>query len=506
MRLATKLALALTVSIFVVVGLHGAWSAKLAVERMEHDRARLLSDRANLLAAAVSETLRSEGEQSARKLLGSTAGEIEPGRVAWLAASGAAPQEFRGTAQDWARLLGGQGVGPFIDKSHRFVAVYRPLGDGATVAGVLGIESSAAAAEAESRAILINTATIALALAVVCCLVILVATHFLVAKPLAEVTTQLRRIATDDLSGRLTVRGTDQFGDLANDVNEMTVGLEIARRRLEDETRRRVAATAQLRHAGRLKVVGQLAASMAHELGTPLNVASGRAHMISSGFATGEVAVECAEIIERQCKRMTERIQGLLGFARRDPGDRTAIDLALLVEGTVTLLGHMMLRAGASSQIELAAGGPWRTHGNKHELEQVLANLVTNAIQAMPEGGTLRFAVGPLPPGTLPADDDDAPGVYLELQDNGEGMSEEVRKRIFMPFFTTKEASEGTGLGLAVCADIVREHGGRIEVSSEEGVGTTFRLLLPSATAVSARLRTEHDASPVAPDDDARPA
>ncbi|MEZ4268460.1 MAG: HAMP domain-containing sensor histidine kinase [Myxococcota bacterium] len=497
MRLATKLALALTLSIFIVVGLHGAWSAKLAVERMEHDRARLLTERADLLAAAVSETVDAEGERFARKLLGSTAGEIEPGRVAWLVATGAAPQEFRGTADDWSRLLGGQGVGPFIDKSHRFVAVYRPLTRESKVIGVLGIESSAAAAEEESRSILISTATIALLLAAVCCLVIVVATRILVGKPLAEVSEQLRRIASDDLSGRLQVRGVDQFGALANEVNQMTVGLEIARKRIEDETRRRVAATAQLRHAGRLKVVGQLAASLAHELGTPLNVVSGRAHMIATGFAKGEVAVECAAIIERQAQRMAERIRGLLGFARRDTGARSSVDLASLAQGTVTLLGHMMHRAAVLPSVEVAEGGPWRTHANEHELEQVLANLVTNAIQAMPEGGTLRLAVGPLASGTL-VGDEETPGVYLSVEDSGQGMSEEVRKRIFMPFFTTKEASDGTGLGLSVCSDIVREHGGRIEVSSEEGVGTTFRLLLPGAHPTEAPA----DGS----DDDARAA
>lgn len=485
MRLATKLALALTASIFLVVGIHGAWSAKVAVERMERDRARLLTERADLLAAAVSETLESEGERLARKLLGSTASEVEPGRVAWLAASGAAPPEFRGGAEDWARLLGGQGVGPFVDRSHRFIAVYRPLQNAGQVVGILGIESSAAAAASESRAILMSTATIALLLAAVCCLVIVIATRILVGKPLAEVTAQLRRVASDDLTGRLKVRGADDLGALANDVNLMTVGLELARQRIEDETRRRVAAMSQLRHAGRLKVVGQLAASLAHELGTPLNVVQGRAHMVASGVATGDNAVECARIIENQSQRMAVRIRGLLGFARRDTGRRAQVDLAGLAQGAVELLGHMMLRAGVVSSIEVADGGPWRTFGNEHELEQVVANLVTNAIQAMTGGGTLRFRIGAASAEML-GRADGAEGVRLEVEDDGQGMSDEVRERIFVPFFTTKDAAEGTGLGLAVCSDIVREHGGRIEVVSELDVGTTFRIYLPSADLVQA--------------------
>ncbi len=491
MRLATKLALALTASIFLVVGVHGAWSARVAVERMEHDRARRLTERVNLLAAALSETLDTEGERVARRLLGSTASEVEPGRVAWLAASGAAPQEFRGGTEDWSRLLGGKGVGPFVDRSHRFIAVYRPLVAAGKVVGVLGIESSAAAAKRESRGILISTATIALLLAAVCCLVIVVATRIFVARPLAEITAQLRRVASDDLSGRLKVRGAKDLGALANDVNLMTVGLELARQRIEDETRRRVAAMAQLRHAGRLRVVGQLAASLAHELGTPLNVVLGRAHMVSSGVATGESAVECARIIESQSRRMADQIRGLLGFARRDAGRRGVVDLATLAKGAVELLGYMMHRAGVASSIEIAEGGPWRTYGSEHELEQVIANLVTNAVQAMPGGGNLRFRIGPAAAATLgPADGPD--GVLLEVEDDGQGMTEEVRQRIFTPFFTTKDAAEGTGLGLAVCSDIVREHGGRIEVISTPDVGTTFRIALPSAGPV----RANEDAPP----------
>ncbi|MCB9730235.1 MAG: HAMP domain-containing histidine kinase [Deltaproteobacteria bacterium] len=482
MRLATKLTLALTISIFVVVGVHGLWTARVAVGRMERDRARLLTERADLLAAAVSEALNREGERNARAILGRTADEVEPGRVAWLQATGAAPPEFRGSAEDWSRLMGNQGVGPFVDSSHRFIAMYRPLVRDGKVAGVLGIESSAQAAQQESRAILMNTATIALVLAVVCALVILLGTHLLVARPLAEVTQQLRRIASDDLTGRLHVRGADQLGELANEVNQLTVGLDIARRRIEDETRRRVAATAQLRHAGRLKVVGQLTASIAHELGTPLNVVSGRAHMIAIGVAKDEVAVECAQIIERQSARMAERIRGLLGFARKGVSERGSVDLAHLADGSLSLLGHMMHRAGVVPSLEVSEGGPWRTRGITQELEQVLANLITNAIQAMPGGGRLSLRVRP----AAASEQDSRPLVCLEVEDEGEGMPDEVRARIFVPFFTTKEASEGTGLGLAVCADIVREHEGRIDVDSKPGVGTTFRVFLPMATAEAA--------------------
>jgi two-component system NtrC family sensor kinase len=501
-RLATKLTLSLTAGIFLVVGVHAWASMRDAVMRMEESHTLLLTERADLMTAAISATLESGNEVRARELLTETAGKVPQGRFMWLSASGAAPPEFRGGAEQWSRLLGGEAQGPIESEAGRFLSFYRPVLSQGKVVAVLGIEDSLADEQAEQRAVLVKRALMALALALVSGMVIALSTRRLVAKPLAEVTTQLRRIASDDLSGRVRVRGADQLGDLANEVNQMTVGLEIARNRIEEETRRRVAATAQLRHAGRLKVVGQLAASLAHELGTPLNVVSGRAQMISAGVATGEMAVECAQIIERQAERMATRIRGLLGFARRDVEIYAALDLATLAENTRQLLGHMMYRAGVTSRIEVAEGGPWRTHGCESELEQVVANLVTNAIQATPSGGSIRFGIRPATVEelvALPLPPAEGHAVCLEVEDDGAGMSPEVRERIFQPFFTTKAAAEGTGLGLVVCADIVREHGGAIEVVSELGVGTTFRLIFPGAPALG------HDAPGAAngPDDEA---
>jgi signal transduction histidine kinase len=183
---------------------------------------------------------------------------------------------------------------------------------------------------------------------------------------------------------------------------------------------------------------------------------------------------------------MAAIIRGLLDFARRPGAEKSALDLEVLAQRAVALLQPIARKKGIDIELEAKRdGGGVAVIGNPIELEQVLANLVMNGIQAMSAGGTLHVRVSP-----RSADDADRPGALapptfacVEVEDEGVGIAIETLPKIFDPFFTTKEVGKGTGLGLSVSYGIVSDHGGRIQVSSALGSGTRFSVYLPLAGA-----------------------
>lgn len=236
----------------------------------------------------------------------------------------------------------------------------------------------------------------------------------------------------------------------------------------------------RLRHAARLETVGQLAAGFAHELGTPLNVILGRARMISRRQVEGDAAVESAEIIIGQARRMAELVRHLLTFARRRPSPTTRLDLAKVVEGARALLAPVAHKRRASLDIELPEAR-CISPGDAGALEQMLANVVMNAIDAMPLGGAVRLRLDRAE-GTHPRTGAEGPWHTIRVSDQGPGIPPEVRERVFEPFFTTKDVGEGTGLGLSVAYGIVRDHGGWIDIAeAEPDRGAEVTIWLPIA-------------------------
>jgi signal transduction histidine kinase len=241
--------------------------------------------------------------------------------------------------------------------------------------------------------------------------------------------------------------------------------LDAMKRRLATEAALRKETLTQLRHADRLTTVGRLAAGLAHELGTPLNVVAGKASLISSGRMNGEDAKKSAIVIEQQADRMTTIIRHLLDFARRGGTGRQPTDLHALAEETAELLRPLALKSKVTFACE---GAHTEAFVNRAELQQVLSNLLTNAVHAMPKGGKVTVRSS-----------EEAHMNVLRVIDEGEGIPLEILPRIFDPFFTTKDVGQGTGLGLSVVHGIVDDHGGTIEVESSIGRGTTFTLRIP---------------------------
>ncbi|MGA2990739.1 MAG: ATP-binding protein [Candidatus Korobacteraceae bacterium] len=225
----------------------------------------------------------------------------------------------------------------------------------------------------------------------------------------------------------------------------------------------------QLRHADRLATIGQLAAGVAHELNEPLANILGFAQLAKKEPKLPKQTGEDMEKIVRNCLHAREVIHQLLTFARQMPLERARISLDQVVTDGLYFLESRCLKAGIEVVRKLDPEVP-EIFADASQLNQVLVNIVVNAIQAMPGGGAVTIETRPGPR--------DASALLI-VSDTGTGMSEAVRANIFTPFFTTKDVNEGTGLGLAVVHGIVASHGGTICVQSEPGKGARFEVELP---------------------------
>jgi signal transduction histidine kinase len=222
-----------------------------------------------------------------------------------------------------------------------------------------------------------------------------------------------------------------------------------------------------------------LAAGIAHELGAPLYVISGYADMIAGRSLSPDKAAESAQTIRVQSERIANTVRRILDFARQRPGQRTLVDLRQLARQTLDLMAPLAEKQKV--KLILVDGDEAAlVRADVEQIQQVVLNLITNAVQAMPRGGDVKVAIGPAPT-PPPAGQADAGGqhVCLSVLDEGEGISAENLNRIFEPFFTTKGPGQGTGLGLAIAEGIVREHGGWIAVASTPGKGSRFCVCLP---------------------------
>jgi PAS domain S-box-containing protein len=222
----------------------------------------------------------------------------------------------------------------------------------------------------------------------------------------------------------------------------------------------------QLRRTERIAELGTLASGMAHEIGTPMNVILGRAEYLLQRTADEGMKKGLATIVT-QIERITKVMNQLLVFARRKQPDRQVVDLGEIVEDSLEMFQERMTHNRITVEKAIEANVP-SIHADRDQLVQVLINLVTNSLHAMPEGGRLRLSL-----------DRENSHVLLGLSDTGHGMPEEVRSKIFEPFFTTKDFGKGTGLGLTVVKGIIEEHGGTIAVESVVDKGTTFWIRLP---------------------------
>ena len=227
----------------------------------------------------------------------------------------------------------------------------------------------------------------------------------------------------------------------------------------------------QLIQAEKLTSLGQMAASIAHEVNNPLAGVLVYTQLLSKKIAGDnmpkEIALDYLSKMDSELTRSTRLIRNLLDFARQSPPTLKEVDLNDVVNRALDLAAHSAELQNIRVVKELTPSLP-RLMADFSQLQQVCTNLILNAIQAMPEGGRLTLRTSA-----------NSSQVKIEVQDTGCGISPENMRKLFTPFFTTKEKGKGVGLGLAVTYGIIQRHQGRIEVQSKEGEGTTFTIYLP---------------------------
>jgi two-component system, NtrC family, sensor kinase len=294
----------------------------------------------------------------------------------------------------------------------------------------------------------------------------------LVRDPLRLLTLQARGVAEGDLKQRVPV-SHDELGPLAIEMNRMCERLQEASERADAEAAARAIATERLRHADRLATIGTLASSVAHELGTPINVVKGHALLITESGVTAKVN-DHVDVINEQCSRMAAIIRQWLDFARRGRERGQTCEVRAVLDDTMKMLSPIARAANVTLSLS-GTQSPLSAAVGAKALQQVLLNLAINAIQAMPGGGRLEFTAET----TVRTAAVSESHVRIAVSDSGTGIDSQLTPRVFEPFFTTKVTTEGTGLGLPIACGIVQDCGGRLELAGSSTSGTTFHVYLP---------------------------
>ncbi len=335
---------------------------------------------------------------------------------------------------------------------------------------------------ASSSAELRRTLTVLVVIVSLTVLALMLITRTVVTRPIEKLLEGIDEVAQGDLSRVLLSEHDDEVGALADRFNEMTFSLRESRSEMARHSEAKLSLEHRLSHTEKLATIGQLAAEIAHEVGTPLNVIAGRARGMAKKAREPEVVERHARIIAEQTDRITRIIQRLMDLTRRKVGDagHELVNLNAISLTTMEFLAGKLSAGHIKTVLDRAEGLP-PVLGDPDRLQQVLINLLLNAAEAMADGGVVRLETSLVErkrPGLERAAEQRY--VLLTIADTGPGIPEEIRGQIFQPFYTSKKDSGGTGLGLAVCRGIVKEHDGWMEVADAKGGGTVFQVYLPA--------------------------
>lgn len=326
-------------------------------------------------------------------------------------------------------------------------------------AGMIEIDSVDAVAEENLRQSVTTAAWSLLSVTLFSSVVIFLGGWYLVGRPLNELIHRVELIAEGqfeppaNLACCRRLGGRDELGQLGRAIDSMRGRLLANRQQIESETATRIAAQKQLYHADRLGTVGRLAAGVAHEVGTPLAVVSGRAELIADGSLDNESVRQSAGIIKEQSDRIAAIVRQLLGFARPDEQNTKRHDISIgeVVNETVRLVDPILSRR----KIAVATSGSDSTviQADGSQIQQVFTNMFSNAVDAGAKNIEVRWS-------------EKETTVEIQVIDDGNGMDAETVEHLFEPFFTTKDVGSGTGLGMSISYGIIEEHGGRMDVQS----------------------------------------
>jgi two-component system NtrC family sensor kinase len=391
---------------------------------------------------------------------------------------------FKGA--DGRSLLGSMGV--IRNEPSCYNAACHQHSKETSVLGVLDIVYSLDTIDQKLRTSTLGIAGFSFGFIVIASLLVGFFVHDLVYLPLRDLESGAQRLAAGNLDQPIPVRSSDEFGKLASSFNGMTDALRNSRaelrdwaRTLEEKVEKRTQelrrAQAETMRGEKLASVGLLASGVAHELNNPLTGILTFSHLVRQKMPDKSVDAEDMDLVIRETKRCAAIIKRLLDFAREKLPEKKFTDLNQVIDDTVRIVEQPAHLRDIEITLDLDRTLPpiWI---DADQIKQVIMNMVVNAQHAVEEKGSItistRRAPDPRAPVTEPK-----PMVAISIVDTGCGIPETNLRRIFDPFFTSKDVGKGTGLGLSVSHGIVEAHGGLIEVQSKVGEGSTFRVLLP---------------------------
>jgi signal transduction histidine kinase len=463
MRLTWKLSLALAIGVLLVLAGYGVVRVRVNILRFREDVGLEHASLALAVAASIEAVAAREGEARAIELVEQIDRSQPRSRIAWR-------RDTTGTERAVVTHTFDEESSP-----ERLVSRLGVRVDGHDAGVVEIVEPLERETELEHELVVRVIATSAVVLAICVLLILGLGAHF-VGRPLDALRAYARRIGAGERGVTVAIDSADEIGDLGREMNAMAKSLDAAAERTQREEVTRLGMLAQLRHADRLRAVGEMAASIAHDLGTPMSTVSARAQMIASGEVDTARSRELGSLIVAEVERMSGSIRGLLDHARRDPLRLEATDAGRLARDVVGLLRPISHARRVTVRVDGGDDAAATAALDAGLMRHVLVNLITNAIDASPDGGTVEVSV-----------ETDAHELVVEVADRGPGIAADRLETIFEPFFTTKASGAGTGLGLSVARGIVEEHGGTLVASSREGGGGLFVVRVPLGVGTDGR-------------------
>jgi len=416
-----------------------------------------------------------------------------------------ASSEDRSTAslgkQENQTISGGKTIATLEEGDNgRWWHVSTPIHIGEEVIGAISVRVSLKEADLLAREQRKQASLIALI--TICVLVVSLMFFFrrAILRPISSLIGAMKEAEAGNLAQEVSVKNRDEFGIMAENFNRMLKRIKESAEenlklletinRFNEDLRAKVAQATQelagrneeliranellfelqrkLSHSEKLAAVGQVSAAMAHEIGTPLNSIFGHLQLITEEADLKAEAKKRIELIKGQMDRVVGILQHLLASSRMPASNPVLIDINKVIMELLSLTAPGMTLKKVTPRTDLNPDIP-RVLADPHQIQQVLLNLISNSIDAMPGGGSLTIAT---------SRDDST--LKISVKDTGHGIPKENLRKVFEPFFTTKSEGHGSGLGLAICQEIVKAHGGKIEVESTENLGTEFRVFLPA--------------------------
>jgi len=482
MKLARKITLALTATIFVVMALYALYLQSRQVVLFEGDL-QGSATRGAAVRLMIQDIWRADGPARAREIVEHVADMLEDVDVRWIDLDAKPGQPgYAALQQPDRRALEAGAVLSIVEtrpglEPRRLTYIAMEAGQPAVLEVVRHLQREVSFVRTSQVAIFVATFAVVIA----CSLTAMLLGYWFVGRPVERLRDRARRAGAGDFAGALHLRQRDEVGELGAEIDEMCAKIAETNARLAVETEAKLAALERMRHAERLASVGRFASGIAHELGTPLNVVSARAKMIGSDLQEPPQTRAHARVIGEQASRMTDMIRQLLDLSRRRSTRMGAVNVAQCARTAAEMLSPVASARSVTIDVT-APPTPLIVRLDPGEAQQVITNVILNAVQASHEGGRVRVSVDErqaAPPSVR--GDGDGRYVRILIADEGEGIAAEDLPHVFEPFYTTKGPGEGTGLGLAIAEGIVQDAGGWIEVRSERGRGTEMAIHLPPA-------------------------